>query len=104
MTAYSTPTLIYLGNYPSTDHYEGDYKSEYAHNLVGISRDYSEMQLVTANVYDKDHDGVMEDDECNPYCDYISYNTGSGTQYQYTDGTMSAYVDVTLSDGSVITV
>lgn len=104
MTAYSEPTLLYLGNFAATDSYEGDYTSENASSLVGVSRDYSEMQLVTASVYDKDHDGVMEDDETNPYCDYVSYNTGSGTEYQYTDSSMSVMLDVTLSDGSVIQV
>lgn len=38
MTAYTNPTLIYLGNFATTDHHEGDYKSELAGNLVGSRR------------------------------------------------------------------
>jgi Ca2+-binding RTX toxin-like protein len=104
MTAYATPTLIYLGTVSTTDSYEGDFKSEYANALVGLSRDYTEMSLVTVNVVDRDHDGVMEDDESNPYCDYVGYDTGAGTINQYTDGTMTALADITLTDGSVIAV
>ena len=100
MTAYTYPTLIYLGNFATTDSYEGDYASEYAGNLVGVSKDYSEMQLVQVTAVDIDHDGVMEDDECNPNCDYISYNLGSGSTSQYTDGTMELKVLLTLADGS----
>ncbi|SFU96864.1 Ca2+-binding protein, RTX toxin-related [Aliiroseovarius crassostreae] len=100
MTAYTYPTLIYLGNFATTDSYEGDYASEYAGNLVGVSKDYSEMQLVQVTAVDIDNDGVMEDDECNPNCDYISYNLGSGSTNQYTDGTMELKVLLTLADGS----
>ncbi|MCP9480819.1 Hint domain-containing protein [Shimia sp. CNT1-13L.2] len=104
MTAYSTSNLIYLGNFATTDSYEGDYKSEYANNLVGVSRDHTEMQIVTVGIYDKDHDGVMEDDECNPYHDYITYDTGSGSTNQQTDSSMELQVTLTLADGSTTSV
>lgn len=58
------------------------------------------MKLVTVSSVDRDHDGVMEDDECNPHNDYISYNTGAGTVNQQTDSSMELQVKLTLADGS----
>jgi len=104
MTAYSTPTLIYLGTVASTDVHERDTRSEQADDLVGLTRTYDEMSLVTVEVFDKDHDGVMEDDETCSRGDYIAYDAGAGATSQVTDSTMKALADITLADGSVISV
>lgn len=104
MTATGTIKAIYLGNFSSLDSYEADYVSEYAGNLVGVTRDYSQMKLVSVTYYDKDHNGVIADDEGNHYYDNISYNTGSGTVTNYTDGTLSLNVKLTLADGTTKTV
>ncbi len=104
MTAKTTIKAIYLGNFAATDVYEGDFKSENTGFLVGTVRDHTQMQVATITSYDKDHDGVMEDDECNPYGDYITYNLGGGTVSTKTDGSIEANVQLTLADGSVRTV
>ncbi|NBQ01887.1 MAG: hypothetical protein EBU27_01415, partial [Opitutae bacterium] len=65
MTATGTINAIYLGNFSSLDSYEADYVSEHAGNLVGVTRDYTQMKFVAVTYYDKDHNGVVADDEVN---------------------------------------
>ncbi|MDA5094918.1 Hint domain-containing protein [Aliiroseovarius sp. KMU-50] len=104
MAAYTYPTLIYLGNYSTTDSVEGDFTTELADTLIGLEHDYSELSLVTVTAVDRNHDGVIDVDEGNPNSDYVTYDTGTGEASQTTDSTMSALAEITLADGSVQTI
>lgn len=75
MTATGTIKAIYLGNFSSLDSYEADYVSEHAGNLVGVTRDYTQMKLVAVTYYDKDHNGV--DFARNPHLKPILIKAGS---------------------------
>jgi Ca2+-binding RTX toxin-like protein len=94
------PNLIYLGNFNhiTTDPTEGNYTSENAHSLEGISTDSTQMSIVHATAYDNG-DGVISDDEFGT-SDYIQYDLGGDHLCTYTDSTMTANVTLTLSDGS----
>ena len=91
--------LIYLGNFADVDTYEGNYDAENGHDLTGVSAGSDTLQIVSVYQYDHEGDGVISDNEHT--CDYIGYNTGSGTVYNYTDSTLLGTVAVTLTDGSV---
>lgn len=99
------PNLIYLGNYASTDSYEGDYTSEYANSLIGASAGTDTLNVTWVNYVDQYGDGAINDDESGQG-DYIGYDAGNGNGYirNATDSTMSGNVTLTLSDGSTQTV
>ena len=66
------PNLIYLGNFSSVDTQECNWTAESEGSLVGVSRTYSRMSIVSAQVSDGG-DGVVNDDDYGTY-DYIKYN------------------------------
>jgi Ca2+-binding RTX toxin-like protein len=100
MTSVTTVNLIYLGNYADVDLNECDYNAEMASKLIGVSKGADDLSLVKATLTDPQHDGVISDNECG--YDTVAYNTGSGSVTNKTDSTMTAKLNVTLTDGSVV--
>ena len=92
------PNLIYLGNYASVDTTECNWTAESEGSLVGISKNYSQLSIVSANVSDGG-DGVMQDDDYGTY-DYAQYYINGSYRCTKTDTTLSAKVTLTLTDGT----
>ena len=92
------PNLIYLGNYASVDTTECNWTAESEGSLVGISKNYSQLSIVSANVSDGGV-GVMQDDDYGTY-DYAQYYINGSYRCTKTDTTLSAKVTLTLTDGT----
>ncbi|SDO46348.1 Hemolysin-type calcium-binding repeat-containing protein, partial [Lutimaribacter pacificus] len=104
MTKTTYVNVIYLGNFASVDTYEGDYDAENEGALVGTTVDHDSLKVLSLRLDDRDHNGVIADDECNPYCDTVTYDRGTGTLSNQTDATLKGIVTLTLGDGSTRTV
>ena len=92
------PNLIYLGNFSSVDTQECNWTAESEGSLVGVSRTYSQMSIVSAQVSDGG-DGVVNDDDYGTY-DYIKYSVDGSSRCSKNDTTLLANVTLTLTDGS----
>ncbi|SDJ24653.1 Hint domain-containing protein [Lutimaribacter saemankumensis] len=104
MTKTTYVNAIYLGNFASVDTNENDYDAEHEAALKGVTVDHGTLQVVSLRLDDRDHNGTISDDECNPYCDKVTYDIGSGQVSNQTDATLTGYVTLTLGDGSTRTV
>ena len=72
MTKTTYVNAIYLGNFASVDTNESDYDAEHEAALTGVTVDHGTLQVVSLRLDDKDHNGTISDDECNPYCDKVT--------------------------------
>ena len=80
MTKTTYVNAIYLGNFASVDTNESDYDAEHEAALTGVTVDHGTLQVVSLRLDDKDHNGTISDDECNPYCDKVTYDIGTQTK------------------------
>ncbi|WP_268968520.1 Hint domain-containing protein [Palleronia pontilimi] len=102
MTATTNINLIYFGKFASTDVHEGDYKSEHASLLNAKTADFTTLKIVAVTTTDPQHDGVINDDECDAH-DRFTYTLNGVTTKATTDSTMTFQATLTLADGSTLT-
>ena len=92
--------MFFLGNLTQTDTDESNFTTENANAILGS---YGKPPIVELTNYDQNDDGAILDDEDNPAGDYIGYDAGSGSTFQFVDSTVYYNADVLLGDGSTIT-
>ena len=101
MSTTSIVNMLYLGNFADVDTDESDFDTESGNALV---RNYGKPPNISVTENDQNDDGLISDDEDNSAGDTLSYDLGAGQQVSEIDSTSWYRVELTLGDGSVITV